>query len=137
MLTDYKVGWVDSWPGYETSQQTQDTIKNFVSLLNGKGVETRHAPPRNDLHQRTLDVFSRLSFQMILQDIPWFVRPLMMRSLKRGFLKGMKTDFWKFIDTFTDYSELKGRRAQIIEEWETYFDNLRLPGLSNWFRTSL
>jgi amidase len=123
MLTDYKVGWVDSWPGYETSQQTKETIKNFVSLLNGKGVDTRHAPPRNDLHQRTLDVFSKLSFQMILQDVPWFVRPLMMGALRRGFLKGMKTDFWKFIDTFTDYSELKGRRAQIIEEWETYFDD--------------
>ena len=124
MLMDYKVGWVDNWPGYETSQQTKDTIKNFVSLLNGKGVETRHAPPQNDLHQRTLDVFSKLSFQMILQDVPWYVRPLMMGSLKRGFLKGMKTDFWKFIDTFTDYSELKGRRAQIIKEWETHFDNL-------------
>jgi hypothetical protein len=60
---------------------------------------------------------------MILQDVPWFVRPLMMRSLKRGFLKGMKTDFWKFTDTFTDYSELKGRRAQIIEEWETHFED--------------
>ncbi len=124
VLSDYKVGWVDSWPGYETSQQTKDTIKSFISLLNGKGVETRNAPPRNDLHQRTLDVFSRLSFQMILQDVPWFVRPLMMRSLKRGFLKGMKTDFWKFRDTFTDYSELKGRRAQIIEEWETHFEDL-------------
>jgi len=122
-LTDYKVGWVDSWPGYETSQQTQDTIKNFVSLLNEKGVETRHAPPGNNLHQRTLDVFSKLSFQMILQDVPWFVRPLMMRSLRGGFLKGMKTDFWQFIDTFTDYSELKGRRAKIIEEWETHFED--------------
>ncbi len=122
-LRDYKVGWVDSWPNYETSQQTKDTIKDFVSLLDGKGIETRHAPPRNDLHQRTLDVFSRLSFQMILQDVPWFVRPLMMGSLKRGFLKGMKTDFWKFRDSFTDYSELKGRKAQIIEEWETHFDN--------------
>jgi amidase len=124
VLTDYKVGWVDSWPNYQTSQQTQDTIKNFVSLLNGKGVETMHVPLQNNLHQRTLDVFSRLSFQMILQDVPWFVRPFMMRSLKKGFLKGMKTDFWKFIDTFTDYSELKGRRARIIEEWETHFDNL-------------
>ena len=123
MLTDYKVGWVDNWPGYETSQQTQDTIKNFISLLTGKGVETKHSPLQNDLHQRTLDVFSRLSFQMILQDVPWFVRPLMMQSLRKGFLKGMKTDFWKFIDTFTDYSELIGRRARIIEEWETYFDD--------------
>ncbi|MFD2564779.1 amidase [Aquimarina rubra] len=123
MLKDYKVGWVDSWPGYETSQQTKDTIRNFVSLLNGKGVETMHSPLRNDLHQRSLDVFSKLSFQMILQDVPWFVRPLMMWSLRRGFLKGMKTDFWKFVDTFTDYSELKGRRARIIEEWETHFDD--------------
>ena len=123
-LKDYTVGWVDSWPGYETSQQTKDTIEDFISLLDRKGVETRHAPPPNELHQRTLDVFSKLSFQMILQDVPWFVRPLMMRSLKKGFLKGMKTDFWKFRDSFTDYSELKGHRAKIIEEWERHFNEL-------------
>lgn len=123
LLTDYNVGWVDSWPGYETSQQTQDTIKNFISLLNGNGVETRHSPLQNDLFQRTLELYQKLSFQMILQDVPWFIKPFMISSLKRGFLKGMKNVFWKFTDTFTDYSELKGRRAQIIEEWETLFDN--------------
>ena len=123
MLTDYNVGWVDSWPGYETSQQTQDTIKNFISLLNGKGVETIHSPLQNDLFQRTLELYQKLSFQMILQDVPWFIKPFMISSLKRGFLKGMKNISWKFIDTFTDYSELKGRRAQIIEEWEMQFDN--------------
>lgn len=123
-LTDYKLGWVDGWPGYETSQQTKNVIKYFISLLSEKGIEVNHSSPKNDLHQRTLEVFNKLSFQMIFQDVPWFIKPFMISSMKRGFLKGMKNLSWKLTDTFTDYSEIIGQRAKIIEEWEMYFDNV-------------
>ena len=121
-LTEYKVGYVYDWPGYETSQQTKNVMNEFISLLGDKGVAVTHSPPPNDLHQRTLEVYKKLAFQLILQDVPWFIRPVMMNSLKRGFLKGMDNLSWQLRDSFTDYSEVIGRRARITEGWENYFD---------------
>lgn len=120
-LRDYRVAWVNAWPGYETSQQTRDAINGFISLLGEKGVHTEHVKPEHDLHQRTLELYKRLSFLMIFQDVPWFVKPLMIATMKRGFLRGMKNVKWKFKDSFTDYSELAGKRIKIIEEWESLF----------------
>jgi len=52
-LTDYKIGWVNGWPGYETSEQTRDLIKAFISLLDKNGIKTENTPPKNDLHFRS------------------------------------------------------------------------------------
>jgi amidase len=122
-LSDYKIGWVDKWPGYDTSKQTQDVIREFVTQVSDRGVKTEQSPPLNDLHQRSLEVYKRLSFQMIFQDVPWFIKPFLIRSLKKRFLRGMKNVKWKFIETFTDYSEMMGKKSQVIKDWETYFED--------------
>jgi len=125
-LSDYKIAWVDGWSGYETSSQTQNVIKDFISLLKNKGCKTENFPPRDDLHERTISLYKKLSFQMIMQDVPWFVKPFMIGDLKRGFLKGIKNVQWKFKDSFLDYSELMGKRAAITKEWEEYLENFDL-----------
>ena len=121
-LSDYKVSWVDNWPGYDTSGQTKLTIRNFVRQLSENGCLTESKKPQNDLHNRSLSVHKRLSLQLITQEVPWFIKPLMIASLKNGFLKGIKNIPWKLKDSFLGYSEVMGQRAEIIKEWEAYFE---------------
>ena len=125
-LADYKIAWVDGWPGFENSLETQKLIKDFIKLIDNKGGNTTNVLPKSDLHERSLSVYRKLSFQMILQDVPWFIKPLIMGSLKRGFLKGMKEIHWKFWDSLLDYSQLMGQRANIIKEWEEFFEEFDL-----------
>jgi amidase len=119
-LQDYKIAWVDGWPGYETSVQTKNVIQDFIRMLDEKGCITTHEPPGNNLHERTLDLYRRLSFQLILQDVPMLVKPLMMMDIKRTFLKGVSNVVWKFRDSLLGYSELMGIRAALVREWEEY-----------------
>ncbi len=125
-LEDYKIAWVNGWKNYETSTQTQQVIKGFIQLINDQGVKTQLLKPKEGLHHRTLKLHERLSMMIIMQDIPWFVKPLMMRGLKKGFLKGAEDIHWKFKDSFVDYSQLVGQRMQIVEEWESYFEEFDL-----------
>jgi amidase len=125
-LADYKIAWVDGWPGFENSLETKNLIKEFIKLIDEKGGHTKNVLPGSDLHERSLSVYRKLSFQMILQDVPWFFKPLVMGSLKRGFLKGMKEVHWKFKDSLLDYSQLMGQRANIIKEWEEFFEEFDL-----------
>lgn len=129
-LSEFRIAWVSDWPNYETSSQTREVIESFVSLLNKHGCATTYSMPGNDLHGRTVSVYKKLSFQMIFQEMPWFIKPLVINGLKRGFLKGMKNVKWKFKDSFIDYSEAKGIQAGIISEWEAFleeFDFLICP----------
>lgn len=121
-LDDYKIAWVDGWEGYETSEPTQKLIADFVTVIGKQGGKTQPLKPKTGLHQRTLKLHERLSLMMIMQDIPWFVKPLMMRGLKKGFLKGMEDIQWKLKDSFVDYSQIVGQRMQIVNEWESNFE---------------
>jgi amidase len=125
-LEDYKIAWVDGWPGYETSERTRYMIKELIELIIDKGGHTEKSAPKSDLHERSVSVYRKLSFQMILQDVPWLFKPIIMGALKRGFLKGMKEIHWKFKDTLLDYSQLMGQRADIIKEWEEFFEEFDL-----------
>ncbi len=122
-LSEYKIGWVSDWPNYETSSQTKEVIQNFISLLESHDCKTENSTPKRNLHDRSVEVYKKLSFQMIFQDVPWFIKPLIIGGLKRGFLKGLKKVQWKFKDSFVDYSELKGIQAGITEEWEEYLED--------------
>ena len=83
-LSEYKIGWVSDWPNYVTSSQTKEVIQNFIALLESHDCKTEQSSPRNNLHERSVDLYKKLSFQMMFQDMPWFVRPLVIRGLKNG-----------------------------------------------------
>jgi len=125
-LEDYTIAWVASWAGYEASQSTQRLIKEFIQLTREKGAKVIQFNPPTDLHQKTIDLHKRLSLMMTMQDVPGWVKPLMVRGLKQGVLKGMDNIIWKFKDTFSDYSEIMGQRAEIVQTWESCFENFDL-----------
>ena len=129
-LSDYKIAWVDSWPGYETSSKTKSIIQNFIDQLSKNNCEPENTGPAGDLHERSLSVFVSLFSKLISQDVPWFIKPLMKRQLKNGLLKGMDKFHRElnkgFKDSFIDYSETMGIRAGIVSEWEQYFEKFDL-----------
>ena len=43
-------------------------------------------------------------------------------GLKSTFLKGVKGLKWKMKDSFLGYSTIMGKRAEVISEWERYFE---------------
>ena len=125
-LGDYKVAWVDGWPGYETGIQTKLVIRNFIDQLTQNNCTTENACPGDNLHERSLSLYMRLFTQLISQDVPRFIRPFMKMEIKNGFLKGMDEFHWEFNkgfkDSFIHYSETMGIRAGIVNEWEQYFE---------------
>ncbi|MEM7102896.1 MAG: amidase [Bacteroidota bacterium] len=129
-LSDFKIGWVDNWPGYEPSDSTKSVIKNFIDLLSKNKCSTENAAPANNLHERSLSLFVRLFGQLIGQDSPWVVKQLIKMNLKKGLLKGLKKFKRElnggFSDSFIFYSESMGIRAQVIGEWEQYFEKFDL-----------
>jgi amidase len=122
-INDYKIAWVDRWAGFDTSLETKRVIKNYVSLLKGQGVQVDQAEFPGDLHERTLEIYKKLAIQMISQELPWFIKPLLIASMKRGFLRGMKKVPWKIRDSFLDYSANIRERADLIREWENHFES--------------
>ena len=129
-LSDYKVAWVDGWPGYETSASTKSVIHDFIDQLAKNNCPTENSGPAEDLHERSLSLFVRLFSQLISQDVPWFIKPFMKMQLKNGLLKGndkFRRELNKgFKDSFIDYSETMGTRAGIVSEWEQFFDKFDL-----------
>jgi amidase len=125
-LSDYKVAWVDGWPGYETSSGIKSVIRNFVDQLTQNNCKTENTGPTNNLHERSLSLFVRLFALLISQNVPRFIRPLMKMQLKKGLLKGIDKfhqEFNKgFKNSFIHYSETMGIRAEIVSEWEQYFE---------------
>jgi amidase len=125
-ITDYKMAWVDGWPGFDTSRQTQEVIQKFIGLLMERGGSVAHAAPEADLHERSLDIHKQLTFQLTFIEVPWFIKPFLFMELKRKFLKGIKDVKWKFKDSLLDYSALMGKRAQVTREWEEFFERYDL-----------
>lgn len=129
-LADYKVAWVDRWPGYEPGSETISMIRNFADQLRQNNCHTEHTGPGNNLHERSLSLWVRLFSQLISQDVPRMVRPLMKRQMRKGMLMGFKkfrNEFNKgFKDSFIHYSESMAIRAGIVAEWEQFFDGVDL-----------
>jgi amidase len=126
-LCDYKVAWVDQWPGYDTSEETKAMIGNFIGQLQKRDCGTENASPGKNLHERSLALWVRLFAQLIPQDVPMYFRPIMKMGMRKGMLKGFakfRTEFNKgFRNSFIYYSESMGIRAGIVEEWERFFEN--------------
>jgi amidase len=121
---EYRLAWTDRWEGYEPSSETQEVIKDFVELVTSKGYKAERAIPDKDLHDRSLSLYKRLSLQLIMQEMPWYVKPLFVKHIKKSVFNGNKTKLkWKFRESMLDYSEVMGKRADIINEWETFFED--------------
>jgi len=126
-LSDLKIAWVDGWPGYEASSQTRSVIKRFVDQLAKNNSRTENIGPPDDLHRRSLAIWVRMFPQLIGQDVPWFIRPLMKMEIKKTLLKGMN-EFHGELDkgfkhSLINYSESMGVKAGITREWEGFFEN--------------
>ena len=125
-LCDYKVAWVDSWPGYETGDETKAMIRDFIDQLEKKDCQVENSGPPNNLHERSLALWVRLFAQLIPQDVPRFIRPFMKMEMRKSLLKGFKKfgkEFKKgFQNSFIYYSESMGIRAGIVDEWEQFFE---------------
>ncbi len=126
-LKDYKIAWIDRWPGYDTSSLTKSVINDFIDLLSNHVGALHQGGPDRDLHERSLSLYVRLFPQLISQDVPRLVKPLMKMQLKNGLLKGnnkFSHEFNQgFKNSFIYYSETMGIRAGIVQEWEQFFEN--------------
>ena len=123
---DFKISWIDSWSGYMPSSETKNVISSFIKKIEDSGFKITNTKPPELLHQKTLSLSMRLFSQLISQSIPWYIKPLVKIQLKKGLLKGVKLYNKEinngFKDSFKYYSETMGIRAEIISEWETYFE---------------
>ena len=129
-LGDYKVAWVEGWPGYETSEETKYLIRNFAEQLQQNDCHTENEVPGNNLHERSLGLWVRIFSQLIPQDVPRFIRPFMKMQMRKGLLNGYrkykKEMNQGFKNSFIYYSESMGIRAGIVEEWEQFFEKFDL-----------
>lgn len=126
-LKDYKIAWVDEWPGFQTGRQVKDVMKDLVSRMEAEGVSMMNSGPGDNLHERSLAFWMRLFPQLICQEMPAFVRPLFKWDLQRTLLRGVKKfkeEFNRgFKLSFINYSETMGIRSRIISEWEAFFED--------------
>ena len=126
-LSDYRIAWVDSWDGYPTSDTISSAIRKLTAQLESNGCKVENSVPSDNLHTRSLSLFIRLFGLLISQDMPWFIRPMIKMQLKKNLLKGMDKFKWElnqgFKHSFINYSETMGIRANIVSEWEKYFQN--------------
>jgi amidase len=117
---------VDEWPGFPTGDQVKRSIGDLVLKMESNGVEMISKGPGNNLHERSLAFWMRMFPQLLSQDMPAFIRPLVKLDLKRSLMKGIKK-FRKefnqgFKSSFINYSESMGIRSRIIAEWESFFE---------------
>lgn len=129
-LSDYKIAWVDRWPDYTPSDEIRTVIRELIEEVSDNGAETETVPPKEGLHHRSLAVWMRLAHIILAQDVPWYMKPLMKMQLKSSFYYGMEK-FTKelkqgFKSSFINYSEAMGDRAEIVSEWEQYFEEYDL-----------
>lgn len=124
-LGDYRVAWVDGWPGYPTSSQTREVIHDLVASLEQRGGRLEQASPANDLHRRSLALYVRLFPQIIAQAVPRPVRVLLKLQLRRSLLKGMNTFRTELNQGFrlgpANYAETMAMRGELIREWDGFF----------------
>lgn len=129
-LSDYKVAWVDGWPGYDTSEETKAMIRNLADQLGEMECQVENTGPGNNLHERSLALWVRLFAQTIPQDVSRFIRPFMKMEMRKGLLKGFnkfKKEFNRgFRNSFIYYSESMGMRAGLVDEWEQFFESFDL-----------
>jgi len=126
-LKEYKIAWMDEWPGFPTGNQVKRSLRDLVQKMETKGVKVINKGPGNNLHERSLAFWMRLFPQLVCQDMPALIRPLFKWDLQRTLMRGVKKFKKEFNQGFTlsfiNYSETMGIRSSIISEWESFFES--------------
>ena len=126
---DYKIAWTDGWPGFETSSQIQNVIKELADKLKDNKCTIEKKIPDETLHRDSLETFVGIFPYIIAQGVPWFIRPLIKMQLFGGFLKGIKQDLPYLMKPMNlgfkmkanHYGEMMLKRNLIINRWENFF----------------
>ena len=126
-LAEYRIAWVDQWPGHPTGQEVRSVIAQFVNRLTERGARPVNASPPSDLHRRSLALYVRLFPQVIAQDVSPSVRDSIKEELSQGWLHGL-TGFHEEYDKgfeigFSNYAETLTMRSALIGDWERYFNS--------------
>jgi amidase len=125
-LRDYRIAWVDGWPGYPAGAQTRAAVRRFVDILAQQGARVTEVSPTGDLHRRTLALYVRLFPQLIAQGVPGLFLPLMKHQIRSTLMKGFDA-FQREYDqgfrpSFANYAETLTLRAAIVAEWERFLE---------------
>lgn len=127
-LENLRVGWVDAWPGYEPGAAVRGAVSDLADALDRRGCRVQRLTPPDDLHRRSLALWMWLFGIVLSQDVPWPVRSLMKWDIGRTIMKGM-TEFRAeyargFKRDFLNYSQAMGERAQLVQAWEVFLDEV-------------
>ncbi|MFN7921938.1 MAG: amidase family protein [Bryobacteraceae bacterium] len=123
-LSDFRVKWVDGWPGYEAGSAVRALVRRAAETAAAGGARVTQATPPGDLHTRTLALYVRLFPQLIAQGLPWVIRLLIKRELDLTLLRGL-TKFRGVLKrgfqlSYENYIETISMRRAIIAEWEAF-----------------
>lgn len=124
-LSEYKIAWVDGWPGYPVSGQTSGAIKGLIGKLQQQGCQVENRSPEGNLHEESLEVWLGIFPYMIAQGVPWFARSFLKMDLDSKILKGVKKHREEFDKAFgmsaNHYGEMMLRRRIAVSRWERFF----------------
>ena len=124
-LSEYKIAWTDSWPGYQASTHVSDIIKKLVGELSSKGCTVEKKIPDETLHKETLNLYVSIFAYVLAQGTPWFVRSIMKMQLRNGMFKSAK-EFWPEMNkalkmNVNHYGEVLLQKSLITQRWENFF----------------
>ncbi|MBS9522663.1 amidase [Litoribacter alkaliphilus] len=124
-LSEYKIAWTDSWPGYETSNEVSSKLKDLIGKLEKEGTQTHNQPPVGNLHEDSLRLFMSLFPYVISNGTPWFVRAIIKFQLKKGLLK-RSPRYWDVLKkafklNVNHYAEVMLTKSKLTQKWEEYF----------------
>jgi amidase len=124
-LAEYKIAWIDAWPGYEASTQVSNAIKKLTDDIKAKGCSLEKKIPDDSLHKESLKLFVSIFPYVIGQGTPWFVRAIIKMQLRNGVFKGVK-EFWPemnkaFKMNANHYGEVMLQKSLITQRWENFF----------------
>ena len=127
-LADYRIAWVEGWPGFPTSQTVGDAILKLVTAFAQKGGMVIQGIPDEKLHSDTLDLWISLFPYVTAQGVPWIIRQLLKMEIKSTFLKGTKA-FNKGLNSAykmdaNHYARAMYTKNQVIERWENLFTHV-------------
>ncbi|HVA95048.1 MAG TPA: amidase family protein [Candidatus Dormibacteraeota bacterium] len=134
-LHDYRIAWVDGWPGHPVSAQVSSAIQGLAAKLEQHGCRVENRMPEGNLHEESLNLWMGIFPYIIAQGLPWIARRFLKMDLNSTLLKGVekyRTEFDKaFAMSANHYGEMMLRRHLAVARWERFFadyDFLICPG---------
>ena len=124
-LSEYRIAWVDGWPGFPTSKTVGEAIHSLVTAFTAKGGKAGEGIPDKGLHMDSLRLDASLLPYVIAQGVPWFIRWFMRWQMKATFFKGEHRFNKEINKAFqmdaNHYGEVMLMKNRITERWEKIF----------------